>query len=125
MMQMAGIAVISAASAYVLDALGFGGTKLFIAFASVLILIGSLDGMYGIFEQLSQLSVPSIGKRITADALRVLGIGYVGGFFSDFCIQLGAKGVSDGLLIYTRVQMMAVIMPYLSDVLAVAGELFK
>ncbi len=125
MTEFVGIAVILAVCTYVLDTLGFGGTRLYLAFGSVLLLLVTLEGVKPIIEEIIDLYPSELSENIGTAALRVLGIGYIGGFFADFCQQLGAKAASDGLNLFTRVQMLSVVMPYFLDVLRSVGELLK
>ena len=125
MIRMVGIAVVSVLSAYVLDKLGFGGTKLYLAFVCTVIFIGCMDGIRELLGAFGGITPPPLASEISVAALRVVGIGYIGGFFSDFCSELGARGAADGLLLFTRVEMLAVVMPYFLDILSLAGELLQ
>lgn len=125
MIRMVGIAVVSVSSAYILERLGFGGTRLYLAFASILVLIGSAEGIGELLGAFGNITPPPLAAEISGAALRVVGIGYIGGFFSDFCAELGAKGAADGLSLLARVEMLAVVMPYFLDILSLAGELLQ
>ena len=124
MMEIFGIAVVSAVCGYVLDTLGFRGTRLYFAFVGAVMLIAAVEAAAPLLSEVMHFaSAGGAAMEIGTAALRILGIGYIGGFFSDFCIQLGAKGASDGLLLFARIQMLAVVMPYFLDILNSAEEL--
>ena len=121
MSEVIGIAVISAVCGYILEQLGFGGTRLYFACVSVIMLIFCIDAIGPLLSSLMSFPRGELVTDVGGAALRVLGIGYVGGFFSDFCIGLGAKGASDGLTLFTKIQILGVVMPYFLDILRLAG----
>lgn len=124
MTEIVAVAVITAVSAYILNALGFGGTRLFLAFSSVIMLIFAVER---IGEELSRLLpiFTSSAEGILVSSLKVLGIGYIGGFFSDFCEELGAHGAASWLSLMLRIETLAVVLPYFTDILALAKELLS
>ena len=124
MTEFVGVALISAASAYVLDTLGFRGTRLYLGFVSLVMLIVTLDGAGELLNSLFGLGASKLALDIGGVALKVLGLGYIGGFFSDFCMQLGAVSVADGLTLFTRVEILSAVMPYFLNVVKLSGELF-
>ncbi len=124
MTEFVGVAVVCAVCGYILDTLGFRGTRVYLAFVSALLLIVTLGAASPLISELMSFSRGELTADIGASALRVLGIGYIGGFFSEFCTQLGAKGAADGLTLFARVQMLGVVMPHFLDILRSAGELF-
>ena len=116
------IAIIIAVSGYILNTLGFMGTRLFFAFGSVVLSL-FLVGRAG--ELLSPL-LPLLdagGTELAASAMKVVGISYIGGFFSDFCTELSARGAAEGIVLLTRIEIAAVAMPYFTKILSLAGEL--
>lgn len=125
MSEFVGIAVISAVCGYLLDRLGFGGTRLYFSFVSVVMMLACVRAAAPLISGIMDFSPSGLAADVGTAALRVLGIGYVGGFFSDFCAQLGAKGASDGLLLFTRIQILSVVMPYFIDLLGSFGELMQ
>ena len=125
MSEFVGIAVISAVCGFLLEQLGFGGTRLYLSFVSVILMLVCIRAAAPIISGIMGFSPSGTAADVGAAALRVLGIGYVGGFFSDFCAQLGAKSASDGLLLFTRIQILAVVMPYFLDLLGSFGELIQ
>ena len=125
MIRMVGIAVISSFAAFVLEKLGFGGTRLYLAFASLVMLIAGVEGLGTVIGSLTDIKSPSVATDVVGAALRVLGIGYIGGFFSDFCIELGAKSAADGLMLLTRVEIISVVMPYFTELLSLTEALLR
>lgn len=121
MSEVIGVAVISAVCGYLLEQLGFGGTRLYFAFSSVIMLLICIEAAGPLLSSLMSLAEGELATEVGGAALRVLGIGYIGGFFSDFCSGLGAKGASDGLMLFTRIQIIGVVMPYFLDVLRLSG----
>lgn len=124
MTELVAVSVITAVSAYILNALGFGGTRLFLVFSSVVMLIFTLGRVGDVISRLVPLFTP-LGDGILVAALKVLGIGYIGGFFSDFCEELGARGAASGLSLMLRLETLGVVLPYFTDILALAKELLS
>ena len=122
MMELISIAFITASAAYILNALGFGGTRVFLVFGSVVMLLFVLRRAGDVISELIPLFYAPVGELADA-ALRVVGIGYIGGFFSDACLELGARGAADAISLFLRVEIVALVMPYFIDILSLAGGL--
>lgn len=124
MSTVIGVGIVASVCAYLLEGMGFRGTKIFLVFSSVLILSAVLelvsDKLLSAFIFFSK--TPSdVGKSI----LKILGVGYVGGISADIARDLGAAGVSDGLNLFMRVEILAMIAPYFIEILKLCEGLLK
>ena len=122
MTELVGVGLVCAFTAYVLNAMGFGGVRLFLVFSGVVMLSATAERAGEIIARIIPI-IPEEAGTLASSALRVLGIGYVGGFFSDVCFELGARGASDALSLFMRIEIAAVALPYLIDVISLFGEI--
>ena len=112
-----GIALLLAITAFVLRGFGWRGAPVFALFASVVLMGEGID-------ELSRLigSVEVIGKEVgvgepVGAALKVLGLEYLFGISSDACRDIGESGIAKAVEVVGRVEIIAVIMPYFTEII--------
>lgn len=112
-----GIALLLAITAFVLRGFGWRGAPVFALFASVVLMGEGID-------ELSRLigSVEVIGKEVgvgepVGAALKVLGLEYLFGISSDACRDIGEPGIAKAVEVVGRVEIIAVIMPYFTEII--------
>lgn len=66
------------------------------------------DGV-GTIKEISQIA--GVAKE-TADILKVIGVGYVFGFCSDVCAELGDAGTASALTLVGRLEVVGIALPY-------------
>ena len=122
MSELIAVGFIIASAAYILNAMGFAGTRAFLAFGSAVMLVFILGRVGEVIAPLLPIMDSPVGE-LADSAVRIVGIGYIGGFFSDVCLELGARGASDAISLLIRIEIAAVVVPYLMDILSMAREL--
>ena len=122
MSELIAVGFIIASAAYILNAMGFAGTRAFLAFGSAVMLVFILGRVGEVIAPLLPIMDSPVGE-LADSAVRIAGIGYIGGFFSDVCLELGARGASDAISLLLRIEIAAVVVPYLMDILSMAREL--
>lgn len=116
------IALVTAAVGYILSAMGFGGTRLFLVFSATVIFTLAVGRVGELIGEIASF-IPSGVGELGSSLIRALGIGYIGGFFSDSCRELGAVGAADALSLFTRAELAMLALPHLLRVISLAGEL--
>ena len=121
MMEIACVAAVTAIAGYILNAMGFSGVRVFLVFSTSVMTVIALGRVGEVLKMITPVTEGAAGELI-GDAVRVVGIGYVGGFFSDTCRELGALGASDALSLFMRAEIALVALPYLLEIVSLAGE---
>ena len=57
-------------------------------------------------------SLAGVGE-VAADVLKIVGVGYVFGFCSDVCSELGERSVAEALALAGRLEVLGIALPYL------------
>ena len=118
-----GIALLFAIVAFVLRGFGWRGAPIFALICSVILLgegIGELSALISSVELLGR--EVGIEESVKA-ALKVLGLGYLFGVCADACRDIGETGIAKGVEVVGRVEIIAVVMPYFSDIIKAGVEL--
>ena len=122
-LKVCALAVIAAMTAFLLKDLGWKGVPVFclIALASLLSLAGEhLKTLGVLFGRLGEVGEVSEG---VGSILKVIGIGYVAGIASEVCRDLGAGSIATTVSLLARLEVLAVVMPYLVETLRLGMEL--
>ena len=107
-----GFLLLCAAALLILRNLGYRGVPVIAAMIPV-VLIGAFAGRAG--EGLSSFSelasLPELSEYASA-ALRVVGIGYLGGVGADVCKELGEVGIARCISLAARAELIIICVPY-------------
>lgn len=118
-------AIISVLLSVLLGSLGFKSKGLFITLAALLMLGVLQNDLSNIFGEIISFSESAGITDATKTALRVVGLGYVFGFTSEICLSLGEPLIASVVTAAGRVQLLAVVYPYIQDVVKLGVELLS
>ena len=118
-------AIISVLLSVLLGSLGFKSKGLFITLAALLMLGVLQNDLSNIFGEIISFSESAGITDATRTALRVVGLGYVFGFTSEICLSLGEPLIASVVTAAGRVQLLAVVYPYIQDVVKLGVELLS
>ena len=123
--KICAIGLISALLAALLGEMGFKNKKLLSLFA-ILLLLGTMnDGIAVIVGKILPLA-DSVGiSEACKCALKAVGLGYLFGFTSDVCAELGEMGVSKAVSVVGRVEIILVVLPYFEKTIELGTKLLK
>lgn len=115
--KICALGVLLAVVGFLLSEIGFKGKRAFALLSFVLIGISVLSDAGELFSEILSLS-EGLGVADTAKgALKVVGIGYVFGISSDIADQLGETGVSKALTLAGRIEILALTIPYIKEII--------
>ena len=112
----AAVGVLCAAVGAVLSELGFSGKRIFAASAITVILCAALSGASDMIGDILGIADGAGVGKIGRVALKVVGCGYLFGFVSDVCEELGERGIGSAVAVLGRVEMLALVFPYFLDI---------
>lgn len=119
-LSVVGFLLLSAAVAVLIKGMGFKGAELFVTLAVVIFFGIAIDAVAilkdGIFASLIVEGVESYA----ADAMKLVGVGYLGGIGSDICRELGEGGIAKCIGIATGIEMLMLALPYAEDIMELA-----
>ena len=125
MLRVCGAALLVSLLAALLSELGFRQKRLFTLLSLVVILSLFADGISRAVSVVTSLGeYASIGDASRC-ALKAVGAGYLFGFTSDACDELGERGVASLVNIGARVEIFLISLPYLEEVIKLGVELLK
>lgn len=123
MLKVCALGIVAASAAFLLKDFGWKGTPVLclICFVGILSLAG---------ERLSQLRelflfVGREGEltQSVESILKVIGIGYLSGLTAESCRELGAGSVATAVNLVGRLEVAAVMLPYLVEIIKLGTEL--
>ena len=120
---MLGVALIGGLLCYLLKQIGFQGGRLLSASVSLGI---ALLGMMRAGELIQELLpfAKDMGLDALADGvMKVVGIGQTFAVLSDSFVELGETTIGKAVLVVGRVEILAISLPYLQQILEMSKEL--
>lgn len=121
--NLLGAGLVLGISAFILRSFGWRGAPVFAVICSVVLIAEAADGLGGIFSSIGFLYKQKGLDSAVRAALKVLGLGYLFGISSDVCRELGEAGIAKSLEVVGRVEIIAVIVPFLKEIVETGVEL--
>lgn len=118
-----GIAFLFGIVAFVLRGFGWRGAPIFALIASVTLLGEGIGKLSSLVDSLKLLGGEVGVEDSVRAALKVLGLGYLFGISADVCRDIGELGIAKAVEVVGRVEIIAVVMPYFSDIIKAGVEL--
>ena len=109
----------------VLSELGFKSKKLFCILGALIIICLLGEGAAMIVGKVTALSEAADIGDAAKCALKVVGLGYLFGFTSDVCRELGEGGVANAVGLVGRVETFLAVLPYFEKTLELGAGLLK
>ena len=78
------------------------------------------EGLSELFSTLTWLSEYSDISDYLKGALKIIGVGYVGGICSDICSELGEAGLSRAVSLAGRLEIFAITAPFIVSIIEYA-----
>ncbi len=123
--KICAIGLLGAILAAFLGDLGFKNKKLISLLTAIIILSTLKDTVSSFIGKIVGLSeIAGIGDACSC-ALKAVGLGYVFGFASDLCSELGEGSVGKALGVAGKVEIFLVALPYFEKTVALGLELLK
>ena len=123
-LSVLGALTVLAASLLILKCFGFKGAPVVGAIAMVALsasLFERLPSFLSLFDGLRAITE----SRYVDSAVRIIGIGYLGGISGEICRELGEGGVAKCIAIASRLEVIAVALPYVSEIFASVTSLIE
>jgi len=116
------LALVFAFCALLLKSFGWRGTTVFTALGIVILL--SEIPMF--FKEAVSLSEAWQGLGDSCAAIfKIVGLGYLFGISSDICRELGESGIASALTLVGRLEIIAVSLPFISEIFSLAISLVE
>lgn len=114
------LGLIVAFCAVLLKNFGWRGAPVFAALG----IVALLSDIPAFFSDAFKLFDAWQGLSESAAAIfKIVGIGYLFGISSDICRELGESGISSALTLVGRFEIIAVALPFISEIFALALSL--
>ena len=125
MLKAVAVAILSSVLGFILSEEGYRGKRLFSSVA-VVILLGT--GLL-LFSEVSSSLFGIINDTGLGDmakcAVKIVGAGYVFGISSDLCREMGEGGVANALTTVGRIEIFAMVLPNILEMVKLGAELIK
>ena len=121
-LSIIGALLMLAASVLILKCFGFKGAPVVGAVAMITLstsLFERLPQFLSLFEQLRSF----VQARYVDSAVRIVGIGYLGGISADLCRELGEGGIAKCVNTVARLEVITIATPYVAEIFASLTEL--
>ena len=124
-LKIAFAALLVAMLASLLSELGFRQKKLFVTLSLVVIFSLLGDAIGKILSSVTNVSSLEGISDSAKCAVKAVGVGYVFGFVSDICDELGEKGLSSVVSISARIEIFLIALPYFEKVIQLGVDFIK
>ena len=118
-----GLAILAALVAFLLRSLGWKGVPVFICVVFVGLFSFVIPYLEGIGELLKSNAALSSVEGAAGAVVKVVGLGYITGITADICRELDSSLLSTAVILVGRVEIIAVVLPFFSDIMSLGGEL--
>ena len=108
---------------YMLRELGFRGAQPVAAVGIALRALSAVGSIGVLFDTVGLAEIAEGAEDVTACALKIVGVGYLFGFVSDVCRDLGESGLASSVTVAGRVEILAIALPFLWKILDYSLEL--
>ena len=123
MIAAGGAALTGAFLSFMLSAMGYRGARLVSVSASLMLFIFAAGSIGDILDELEWVRDTEGISEIATTALKVIGIGYLGGICYDVCMDMGERGIASAVLTVGRVEILLIVAPIVSDMLKLALDM--
>ncbi len=123
MIRAAGLAIVAAVCSFVLSELGFKGKKLFSIISALLLFSLACDGLSKILADTSPFFEGAGLSEAAKTAAKVVGAGYLFGICADILTELSEPILAKGLMVFGKVEILVITLPYLLDIIKMGLEL--
>ncbi len=117
MIKIIGIALICALVSFLLSELGFRGKKLISVIVCLLLFSFMGQGLSNMIGKFIPYSEAAGLSEAAVCAAKVIGVGYIFGITSDILTELGEPMPSKALTAVGRVEIILIVLPYISDII--------
>ena len=94
--------------------------------AAVIVVFGAALALYlPVLEEMRSLFALADGGDFATPLLRATGIALIAELTAIFCRELGENGVTEGVLLFGKLEILVLALPFISAVLDIAKELLK
>ena len=124
-MRACALALLAVTVGAVLSDLGFKNKKLLCVLASIIILSILGDSLATLVGKITAFSEIAGIMDASKCAMKVVGLGYVFGFTSDVCRELGEGGIANAVGLVGRVETFLAVFPYFEKTLEIGAGLLK
>lgn len=124
MWRIAAGGVLSGVVGVILSELGFKGKRIFTAVCFTLLISIALSGAGDMLGSILGFAEGAGVGRIAKVAVKVVGVGYVFGFTSDICEELGERGVASALSAAARIEILLLVFPYFMEICNIGVKAF-
>ena len=108
-----------------LTELGFRGKRAVAALFFVILSLGVVDSLSAVLGGVGDFFELSGIGDVAKTSMKVVGTGYIFGIASDVCSELGEGGASKALDLAGKVEVVLIVLPYLTEVTKGALEMIK
>lgn len=119
MMEVVFAGLVFSVASVLLRNLGWRGAPVFASLALIVLFSAVFSHLNAFFEVSRTAFLGNAGEAIS----KIIGISYLFGISSDICRELGESAVASGLSLAGRLEMIAVSLPFLSDLVSGALRL--
>ena len=125
MIRLASLALIAAIVGTLLGEFGFRSKKLFALLSFVIIISGVIEPLSDTITRISSLSeLYGVGEGAKC-IVKTVGAGYLFGFVSDVCAELGETGIQKAVSLAGRIEMFLIAFPFYEKAIRLGIELLE
>jgi hypothetical protein len=118
-------AILSAILGVMLSELGFKSKRLFTVLCLLVIYCTISEQVIRLIAPLSEIAEVAELSEAANCAVKAVGAGYVFGFVSEGCTELGEGRLASAMALAGRIEVFALVLPYFQKTITLGLELLK
>ncbi len=119
------VGILSAILGVMLSELGFKSKRLFTVLCLVVIYCALSEQVMRLISPLSEITEAAQLSEAAGCAVKAVGVGYVFGFASESCTELGEVRLASAIALAGRIEAFVLVLPYFQKTLTLGLELLK
>lgn len=123
--RVALMGILMATVGILLREMGWRHVRVYSVLAAVILLSGIGDTIGELISELGPISEAAGMSDVALSAMKVVGVGYVFGISESVATELGEVGVARAVSLVSRLEMLLITLPYITDMLSLGMELVK
>ncbi len=119
------VGLIAAFLGAILAEMGCRTKKIFITLSVIIMMLALVSELGVIFGEILSVSEDAGATEVVKCALKIVGLGYVFGISAEVCEELGEKSISTLLVLFGRIEMLLVTLPYVKEMVEMGTRLIQ
>ena len=123
--KICALALLSALLSVVLSDLGFKSKRQFSVLCLLLIFSALAENVFSVISRVTEIANVAGISEAAKCAVKAVGAGYIFGFTSEVCAELGENRIASTVILVGRIEIFLLVLPYFEKTVSLGLELLQ